>query len=131
MRISRIIQFGLAVTLLGMFVVISARATDPPAPTIREAMGKGQAAFLAHAVKVELVALRKFDSSARMTLHIDRCYYGFSCAHPDLKMTYISHTPDEATFGVTFTVGQEILFILHTRPVAGKEYHFDLRANGN
>jgi hypothetical protein len=128
MRLPRIQQL-LMVVVAGM-LVLPAGAVDPPRPTIAEAMGLGQTAFLAHAVKIELVALHKFDASAKMILQIDRCYYGISCRERQLKMTYVSQTFADAAFGVHFLVGQEILFILHERPDVTKHYPFNSAFHG-
>src|SRR5262249_31507419 len=80
--------------------------------------------------KIELVAIHEFDASAKMILQIDRRYYGISCRERKLKMTYVSQTFADAAFGVHFSVGQEILFILHERPDVTQRYNFNSAFRG-
>lgn len=117
-----------------LFTVLSrlSFAVEPPFIKIEEALARGKVAFLAHAVKVELISTKGSLARARMKLAVDRCYYGSSCRKVRwLTMTYVSQSfvdDMNPVMPVTFVVGRRILFVLQSDPRSNiYRFNSDLR----
>jgi hypothetical protein len=121
------IRIMFAFTCIG--ICNSLNAVEPPRTTIRDALGQGKVAFLAHAEAIEIISANDHESIASMKLRVDRCYYGNSCNQGRfLTMTFVLQSYVDGlhpVFPVNFAVGRHILFVLHSEVPPGREYRFD------
>jgi len=117
----RLAQAAVAITLLAKQL----SGMEPPRIGVHDALRQGQAAFLARAVRIELVEITEHEATARMDLEIERCYYGIDRGIRRLTMTYVSQSFRDTVLPVSYTVGQEILFVLATPNPSGRLYAFD------